>query len=161
MKKFYLIVSLALIVFTGCKKDDTNDGPKPNSNITNIDVEVKYSDWEQFVFEYSYGYEAIIDVPEITEEVLQSGAIITYLKDENDFYMVLPLTVHQGNYSVTYAVGYSVGAFDPAIIYNSLDIGTQPATMEFKIVILKDVPPVKLNMNNYEEVNEYYNLSNR
>jgi len=161
MKKIFLLISLSLIFITACKKDEPRDEPQPNSNITNIDVTVKYDDWERFNQEYTYGYEAIIAVPEITSDVLHTGAIITYLKDENDFFLVLPITIHTEYYSATYAIGYSEGIFDPAIIFNSYDIETTPQTLDFKIIILKNVPPASLNIKDFDEVKKYYNLSTR
>jgi hypothetical protein len=154
MLTFLIIGSLGAI--TGCTKDD---GPNGNANLEHLTFTIQENQW------YTYGtygvqgfqYYRQIDVPDITQSIMEKGAVMVYIK-QNDLFYPLPATTDYDGWVNT--IQYNVYQGKVEIFVEDTDFRTEnPGAMTLKIVIfdqLKSLPD-SLNIKNYGQVLAYMN----
>ncbi len=166
MKNFVFILLIGLtIVFVGCEKEgpigpagaDGTDGTDGNANVVSKTFVVYSSEWNEYYSNGATIYEVNRSFAEVTTEMIENGAIMAYMKNE-DFYVALPWTVGANNISVAYSYGFKTGYVSLSAIYNQEITGGEPTTKEYKVVFINGIPPTSLNLNDYESVKEFYNL---
>ena len=166
MKHFILLTALSLgLLFAGCEKEgpigpagaDGVDGNDGNANVISKTFVVYSSEWDEYQGNGYTNYEVRKNFTEVTTEMVENGAIIAYMKNE-DFYVALPWTVSINNFSVTYTYGFKTGYVSLAAIYNQEITGGEPTTKEYKVVFIDGTPPTSLNLKDYEAVKNYYSL---
>ncbi len=118
------------------------DGIDGNANVKSITESVLSSDWiaegtegEDLYFYYE------IPVPEITDDIIHSGAVIVYVKENDGSYVILPaaFNFYSNNYKSYYftTIGFAINTGKLIIDVDYTDLNTyRPDTMEFKIVII-------------------------
>ncbi len=109
MKKSILLFAILSLVILGCETEgpigpagqdgidgtDGTDGKDGNANVRSITKFVAPSDWtpsgtagEDLFFYYE------ITIPEITNDIVQNGAVMVYLKADNSPYYALPTSFY-------------------------------------------------------------------
>lgn len=113
----YLLIAFSILVFTGCKGKDGDDG---------LDATVYYSEWitpSAWSGESGDWYFSV-DAPDLTADIVESGVILAYVSLDDDIYeaAVRPLPA--------YAVGanWSFLIPDYEIIEFTSDMISQPFT---------------------------------
>ena len=154
MKNLLLLLLVSVLIFSGCKKDE----PAGNADVTSISITVNYSDWERYSGDRYSGWEVERNVSEITDELISNGAIMVYEKYDGH-YTALPYTQSYEDISVTNYFSFKPGKIFLGIQYNwEIIYNGEPPTIEYKVVFIENITSKSLNLGDYEEVKEYYNL---
>ncbi len=143
MKNSILIIALLTLIMTSCQKD----------NYGNTDI---YSN--KYIVTWTFqdpSYKAILSVPEITQDVLDNGAIMAYLSNGNNGWIALPYTLPvDATYSSTYTPVFYLGGV--SIWKTDTDLLTlDPGVSTFKIVVLTQkqlIAHPNLDLTDYESV---------
>lgn len=138
---------LLMLVFTQCFGPE---GPMGNDGLDGIDginythsviYDIGTSEWVGDV----NGYDALIDVPEITEDIYYNGAVLVYRLIETDpkSFNMLPYTYVDNSLTVYMDFDVYVGSID--LIYKEVFDGVNdtPAPgniMSFKVLIIEGIP---------------------
>ena len=138
---------LLILVFTRCLGPE---GPMGNDGLDGIDginythsviYDIGTSEWVGDV----NGYDALIDVPEITEDIYYNGAVLVYRLIETDpkSFNMLPYTYVDNSLTVYMDFDVYVGSID--LIYKEVFDGVNdtPAPgniMSFKVLIIEGIP---------------------
>jgi len=138
---------LLMLVFTQCFGPE---GPMGNDGLDGIDginytksviYDIGTSEWVGDV----NGYDALIDVPEITEDIYYNGAVLVYRLIETDpkSFNMLPYTYVDNSLTVYMDFDVYVGSID--FIYKEVIDGVNdtPAPgniMSFKVLIIEGIP---------------------
>ena len=138
---------LLMLVFTQCIGPE---GPMGNDGLDGIDginythsviYDIGTSEWVGDV----NGYDALIDVPEITEDIYYNGAVLVYRLIETDpkSFNMLPYTYVDNSLTVYMDFDVYVGSID--LIYKEVFDGVNdtPAPgniMSFKVLIIEGIP---------------------
>jgi hypothetical protein len=148
-----MVVSLTTL-FSGCKKEGPA-GKDGNANVVSSSTTV--SNW---VYEGS-SWKSIIPYPAITQDIINSGAVLVYMKT-GESYNQLPLTFYQNPaYSTTIEVSTVVGGL--ALYWSDSDLSQpiNPGTRTFKVVVIASSGMIQnpdVDYSNYEEVKSAFNL---
>ena len=142
---------LLMLVFSQCFGPE---GPMGNDGLDGIDginythsviYDIGTSEWVGDV----NGYYALIDVPEITEDIYYNGAVLVYRLIETDpkSFNMLPYTYVDNSLTVYMDFDVYVGSID--LIYKEVFDGVNdtPAPgniMSFKVVIIEGIPLASL-----------------
>ena len=161
MKKL-LIVLLVGFTILSCQKEGPAgaDGQDGNANVKSYEKTVNPNQWYDLSDEWVTAYAADFQMPEITQKIVDEGAVLVYFKT-NGLYIMLPWIINQGdNITANLMSLFLVGGVSLKMEYNMVVEGGEViAPMTFKIVIIDGPPPVSLNINNYDAVKEFYELS--
>jgi len=138
---------LLILVFTRCLGPE---GPMGNDGLDGIDginythsviYDIGTSEWVGDM----NGYDALIDVPEITEDIYYNGAVLVYRLIETDpkSFNMLPYTYVDNSLTVYMDFDVYVGSID--LIYKEVFDGVNdtPAPgniMSFKVLIIEGIP---------------------
>lgn len=141
-----LFIAVMAITLGSCSKDGTDgiDGADGNANVFSQIISINGSDWtydanaEMFYYDFNTN---LLSAP-----IIDNGCAILYLESGNNVWMALP---------------YLTMGF--AATYNTLEIitGGDPTTTTytFKLVVIEGNAISKnINLNNYNEVKNFYNL---
>jgi hypothetical protein len=151
---------LLMLVFTRCIGPE---GPMGNEGLDGIDginythsviYDIGTSEWVGDM----NGYDAIIDVPEITEDIYYNGAVLVYRLIETDpkSFNMLPYTYVDNTLTVYMDFDVYVGSID--LIYKEVFDGVNdtPAPgniMSFKVLIIEGIHLATLK--NLVDVSDY------
>jgi hypothetical protein len=113
------------------------------------------------------GYNVSFDVPEITEDIYYTGAVLVYRLVEIDpkSFNLLPYTYVDNTLSIYLDFDVYVGSIN--LIYKEVfdGINDTPAPadlMSFKVVIIEGIPlatlKTKVNINDFEAVSKFLNI---
>ena len=91
-------------------------------------------------------YQAVKQISQITQDVVDNGTVLVYYKGGNNTYFALPYN------SLTY--GFTLGMID---ILTDNQSFTQNTNI-FKVVIIGGAPASSVNVNDYNDVADYYGL---
>jgi len=158
MRRFMIIALLAvsLAITSGCTKDD---GPNGNANLEHLTKVIQSNQWYtrgEFQFPgFQYYYQ--IDVPEITRDILDNGAVMMYIK-QSDLFYPLPAITDYGTYVNTVQFNVYQGMVE--IFIEDTDFSTTaPDAMTLKIVVFNQLKslPKELNIKDYKQVLAYLN----
>jgi len=162
-----LVFAIVSISLSSCQKEGPMgpEGPAgldARNSVSSFYYTIYEDEWETFgVPGVGFGYTGSMDFPEITENVLNYGAVLVYLYQDNSLFS-LPTTfinAGDGGYLTTIWVTLKYGEI--VITFQDSDGNTiNPGDQEFKVVIIEGGIPIpkSLNLKNYEEVKKYFNL---
>lgn len=155
IKKISILLMISSITFfSNCKKEV----PADNVVVDNVvSSSITSSAW---VYNNPY-WEISFSYPAITQEIINSGAVLVYVKDGNSNYQ-LPVTIYTTS---TYSSSLGLEAFVGGIKINWSDSDlTQPdnpGTMTFKVVVISSdglIQNPKIDFSNYETIKEVFNV---
>jgi len=178
MKKNVFILCLMSIIIFSCEKEgpvgppgpagkDGTDGKDGNANVTSITKSIAPSDWqasgisgEDLYFYYE------ISISEITNDIVQKGAVMIYIKQADGSYHALPTTYNfyssfLGYYYHT-TIRYSFNTGKARIEIEDSDMNTYrpEVSLEFKIVIIAGITlkSLSIDLTNYQDVKKCFDL---
>lgn len=170
MKKILQLTTIAVFVFlSACKKGEVGpaglNGKDGNANVTSQEFVIGPTDWTPFgIFgQPGFGYSTTISVPEVTQSILDHGAVMVYYRTvSTSNYIALPFTVPMnGNYSTTFLFIASAGYIE----LKTLDSDTQTLlptdVISFKVVAIggsQRVANPDLDLMDYEQVRIKFDL---
>jgi hypothetical protein len=163
---------LLLAVLAGCIQDDGPMRPPGNDGQNGLDginythsviYDIDPSDWIGNVD----GYNTVIDIPEITDDIYYNGAVLVYRLNETEpkSFNLLPYTYVDNALSVYMDFDAYVGSMN--LIYKEVFDGLNdtPAPdniMSFKIVIIEGISlatlKTRVNINDYAAVSKLFNV---
>jgi hypothetical protein len=94
MKNTITVLCIGLLLFAGCKKNDLNENSNPNDATESSTFSAQWKQYSNWVSEESSDGAIIktsIQDSAITEDLVASGLILTYLKNENGQTENLPI----------------------------------------------------------------------
>jgi hypothetical protein len=145
MKNKTLTFFFAAIVLVGssCSKDKYGN--------TDISSDTYTTTWTY----QDPSYYCDLNVPEITQDIVDNGAVFVYMSNGNSAWTALPCTIPiDGSYSSTYTPVHFVGGV--RIWKTDTDLLTlDPGSSTFKVVVVSDHGLAKrpnLDWENYNEV---------
>ena len=157
---------LLMVTLAGCIGREGPMGPAGLDGINytrSVIYDVNASDWAGNVD----GYNAVLTVPEITDDIYYNGAVLVYRLVEIDpkSFNLLPYTYVDNDLTIYVDFDAFVGSID--LIYKEVLAGVNdtPAPtnlMSFKVVIIEGIPlgelKKKVNVNDYSAVARLFNL---
>ena len=168
----YSLLFFAIIVFTftSCKKEGPigPEGPQgpagedARNNVSSFYYTIYENEWQEFGDPgVGFGYISAMDFPEITEDVLNYGAVLVYLYDDGSLFSLPTTFVNSGDGGYLTSIWVTLQYQQVLITYQDSDgLTVNPGDQEFKVVIIEggiDIPET-LNLSNYEEVKNYFKL---
>lgn len=160
-----LFVSLATI--TGCAKDGLNgrdgvngkDGQGGNANIEHYTYTIQDNQWytRGSFGQPGYQYYYQIDIPGISQDVMDYGAVMVYIK-LNDLFYPLPAIANYDGYVNTIQNNVYMDMVE--IFVEDTDFKTvTPGQITFKVVVFDQIIslPKSLNIKDYKQVEAYLN----
>ncbi|HNW56471.1 MAG TPA: hypothetical protein PKM69_01765 [Bacteroidales bacterium] len=172
--KANILFSLILFIFvvTGCTGPRGYDGLDGRDGADGINYtrsaiyDVNTAEW----YGDLNGYDAFIDVPEITEDIYYNGAVLVYRLIETDpkSFNMLPYSYVDNTLTVSMDFDAYVGSID--LIYKEVlnGVNNTPApenTLSFKVVIIEGLPLAKLknmvDVSDYSAVAKMFNLDKK
>ena len=152
MKRFLIPLAAVLLMATGCTKEYVTkqyvtQQVMGGMDMSLIDFEVKNENWTQRFIENGNddeGYfEAILQVPEITDEVIQKGLVLVYERLEEGIWTPLPAqrtertTVDDKpfNYTTFTDFEYQKGQVNVYVTTTDLYAGQNPGDMYFRVAV--------------------------
>lgn len=147
--KLTFLLAVAIVICSSCKKEiygctdiaaenystlaNTNDGScfyaEPSAKSTTATV----TNWTQNGMKYV----AIIPWSEITTNVIENGAVMTYKETSTNVWAQLPITTYDGGaYGTTIEVSITVGQVLISVSNSDLSLPTAPASMVFKVSLV-------------------------
>lgn len=155
MKRFLIPLAAVLLMATGCTKEYVTKQYVTQQvvggmDMSLIDFEVKNENWTQRLVENGNddeGYfEAILQVPEITDEVIQKGLVLVYERLEggnNSIWTPLPAQItnrttvdgNPFNYTTFTDFEYQKGQVNVYVTTTDLYAGMKPGAKYFRVAV--------------------------
>lgn len=154
MKHFaFYAMTAATLLFSACAKDGPEGPAGPagapgNANVKVTTFSAAPGDWSSI----SGGWAINRGVPNVTQDIVNSGAVIVYLK-VGTAYVALPLS----SGSLTWGYGYGVGS----VQIEAITSGTITQVTEWKVIAIagSGMKPLDgVDLNNYQAVCERLGL---
>lgn len=173
MKKLnYLVILISLIAFTftACQKDGPigpqgPEGPQGLDGVVDISsfyYTIFESDWDTFGDPgVGFGYIGSMNFPEITEDVLNYGAVLVYLYQDGSLYSLPTTFINSADGGYLTSIWLTLNLGEVLVTFQDSDgLTVNPGNQEFKVVIIDGYIniPSSLNLKNYDEVKKYFNL---
>lgn len=148
MKAYRILIGLlaAGLLATGCTKQYITDEHiyYQGLGMTLIDFQVKAANWS--IWEVPFGnedegyFQAELDVPEITKEVVEQGVVMVYRRYEGNVWTPLPAMrtekTEEDIYYTTYVdYEWSQGKVYIFVTASDLYAGENPGDMSFRVAI--------------------------
>lgn len=172
-RTFYIFLFVASAAFiSSCTKEgpqgpqgDQGDqgiqgvpGQDGNANVHSYTYDVLLSDWVLNAPDYAVN----LDVPEITQSILDDGAVLVYLSNGSGGWMPLPYTSWYSGYARLYKANILYGDVTIWVLDSDLTQTPNPGDRTFKIVVIEgsvaSKMPSNIDLNNYEQVARYLKL---
>ncbi len=104
-------------------------------------------------------YYCDLTVPEITQSIIDNGAVLVYLSNGSGGWLALPFVQWYNGYGHQYNAVISVGAIRIWVSDSDLTQASNPGTVSFKVVVMDGVTlPKNVDPKNYYEVSNYLNI---
>jgi hypothetical protein len=131
MKNSILIL---MLLFTSCEKGPQGEpGKDGNANVVNSEITIHADEW-QYTNYLAY---CTLQLPEITSDVINNGAVTCYLESFPDTWSVLPYSIIQiGNKELMYSYNLSVGEIFFYVQYDELIPISGVPDRTYKLVII-------------------------
>lgn len=173
-KLFSALVALSMsIVMVSCAGEDGETGPAGNANVKSSNGEVAITDWTAGAV-----LTDTLMVPEVTQNVVDNGAVMVYLKVDgdtiNDNWQALTYTRaitglsisgHPAQVEMSIEYGYNVGMVMLSVknnINQDLTAVLQaypPNDYLFKVVVIPSASLIEgVDVNDYEQVSTVYGI---
>jgi len=159
---------LFMVVFVQCTGPQGNDGHDGTDGINythSVIYDVDPSEWSG----NTDGYNVLLDIPEITDDIYYNGAVLVYrlIEIEPKSFNLLPYTYVDNALTIYFDFDAYVGSID--LIYKEVfdgvnDTPAPVAIMSFKVVIIEGIPLATLktlvNVNDFAAVSKMLNIDN-
>jgi hypothetical protein len=137
------LLFIGLFIFASCSKDKYGN--------TDISSDTYTTTWTY----QDPSYYCNLNVPEITQDIVDNGAVFVYMSNGNGGWTALPCTIPiDGSYSSTYTPVHYVGGV--RIWKTDTDLLTMdPGSTTFKVVVVSEhglAQRPNVNWENYNEV---------
>lgn len=155
-----LLLLVTMTIFSSCKKEGPEgpagkDGVDGNANV--VSSTITSSAWAYNAPSWAITF----TYPAITQEIINSGAVLVYIKVGNN-YNQLPLTFYQSSsYSTTIEVTTFAGGLSLIWTDSDLTQPNNPGSQTFKVVVIAASGMIQnpnVDYSNYEEVKSTFNL---
>ncbi len=152
MKKLLFIFLIVAAGLSSCTKEgpagkdgkDGADGRDGNANVQSSEVTVYQNNWVMS----NNIYFARFTNSTLTQELVNNGTVLAYYKASNNTF--IPLPIPQRGISYAFEVG--------AITFYTTDQSFTQNTNIFKVVLIGGAPASSVNVNDYNDVADYYGL---
>jgi hypothetical protein len=155
--KLLFFALISAFAFTSCQKEEDVDIVYGNTNMLSKTLTVYGSQW--YFIDPTYIVDIV--VPEITQDVVDNGAVMAYYRNGYGEWQAMPITNPMDNtYSSVYA--FSVWNGHVSLYKTDTDLLTlTPTDMDVKMVIFSlksEMENYDIDWNNYSEVSSHFNL---
>jgi hypothetical protein len=154
-----LLLLVTITFFSSCKKEGPAGLAGKDGNANVVSSTITSSSWAYTAPSWATTF----DYPAITQDIINSGAVLVYLKVGNN-YNQLPLTFYQtSSYSSTIEVSTFVGGLSLLWTDSDLTQPNNPGSPTFKIVVIASSGMIQnpnVDYSNYEDVKATFNLKN-
>ncbi|MEQ8910292.1 MAG: hypothetical protein RIC95_13925 [Vicingaceae bacterium] len=163
LKTIIAILILATItIFASCEKEGP-EGPTGPAGKDGVDGNANVSS-SLTVSSWTYddpSWVANLSIPAITQDIVNTGAVLAYIKTQDTFYQI-PITFYQtSTYSTSVEVETKLGGV--SIYWTDSDRTTpvNPGSQTFKIIVIASSDRIKksgIDVSDYEQVISEFNL---
>lgn len=157
-KLSFLLLSSITLILASCEKEGP-EGPAGRDGNANVVSSIGVATSWTYI---NPSWVQRFSVPAITQEIVNSGAVLVYVQSTTGSYSQLPVTVYpSSSYSTTFEVGYNVGEVAIFATDSDLTQPNQPGAATFKIVVISASNKLKnpfLDYSNYEEVAKAFDI---
>ena len=157
-KNGLLIISiLVAFVLPSCQKEEDVDIVYGNTNMLSKTLTVYGSQW--YFVDPTYIVDIV--VPEITQDVVDNGAVMAYYRNGYGEWQAMPITNPMDN---TYASVYAFSFWNGHVSLYKTDtdlLTLSPTDMDVKLVIFSlksEMENYDIDWSNYSEVSAHFNL---
>ncbi|MBU1014669.1 MAG: hypothetical protein KKG99_16870 [Bacteroidetes bacterium] len=166
---FYSILLLAIVslTFSSCQKEgpmgpEGPAGEDARNSVSSFYYTIYEDEWQTFGEPgIGFGYTGSMDFPEITDDVLNYGAVLVYLYQDNKLFPLPTTFINAGDGGYMTSIWVTLQYEQVLITFQDSDGYTiNPGDQEFKVVIIEGGIPIpqSLNLKDYDEVKKYFNL---
>lgn len=168
-----LLIAIVAFTFSACQKEGPigPEGPQgaegpagenSSMNVSSFYYTIFEDEWQTFGESgVGFGYIAAMDFPEVTEDVLNFGAVLVYLYEDNSLFSLPSTFINSGDGGYMTSIWITLQFEQILITYQDSDgLTINPGEQEFKVVIIEGGIPIPetLNLKNYEDVKKHFNL---
>lgn len=182
LTKFSILLMLAIsFSFMNCTKEgekgepgpqgkegiDGQDGEDGNANVVSQTFNVSSSDWEESGTpgDDMYGYEVTLNVPSITDDIVNNGMVYVYAVIQNNGSNVnfqLPFIYTYNGWTSFFEFAYEKSSVGIMALDDDL-YTSQPSDMVFRVVVVEGNAYQSsisdgVDFENYKEVKKYFSL---
>lgn len=171
----YILSIVVIVVFTlaSCGKDgaigpqgpegpEGPAGPAASSNVSSYYYTIYEDEWQVFGDPgIGFGYIGAMNFPEVTEDVLNFGAVLVYWYQNNSLFPLPTTFINSEDGGYLTSIWVTLQYEQVLITFQDSDGNTiNPGEQEFKVVIIEGGVPIPetLNLKNYDEVKKYFKL---
>jgi hypothetical protein len=149
-----LLFVSTMTIFSSCSKEGPA-GKDGNANVVSSTITSSSWVYNDPTWAITFNY------PAITQEIINSGAVLVYMKVGNN-YNQLPLTFYQSSsYSTTIEASNFVGGLTLFWTDSDLTQPINPGSRTFKVVVISASGMMQnpdVDYSNYEEVKTIFNI---
>lgn len=152
-----LVLLVTMTIFSSCKKEGPAGPAGEDGNANVVSSTITSSSWAYTAPSWAITF----TYPAITQEIINSGAVLVYIKVGNN-YNQLPLTFYpSASYSSTIEVSTFVGGLSLLWTDSDLIQPNNPGSQTFKVVVIAAsglIQNPNVDYSNYEEVKSTFSL---
>jgi hypothetical protein len=152
-----LVLLVTMTIFSSCKKEGPAGPAGEDGNANVVSSTITSSSWAYTAPSWAISF----TYPAITQDIINSGAVLVYIKVGNN-YSQLPLTFYQSaSYSSTIEVSTFVGGLSLFWTDSDLTQPNNPGSQTFKVVVIAAsglIQNPNVDYSNYEEVKSTFNI---
>lgn len=142
MKKLIFIMTLSIMVLVSCEREyycDCNNNNVPSNTValSTFYIDIKPEDWAEYDDEEKYVY-ASFEAPEITENVIENGLVISYFVDgeyDNQLPYVYPVPLLTDTIYENMRFDYKKGVITFIIEDSDMGFAIPTNEREFKVCV--------------------------
>lgn len=161
MKNLYLL-SIITILLLSCNKEGPEGPAGTNGQDGNANVQLTtfaITSWTESGVSYKAASPWLSD---ITQNIVDNGAVHTYMSNGSGGWEPLPLTLYPSStYSRTYTAVHYLNGVTLWVNDSDLNLPSDPGTRSFKVVAVAASAKIAnpdVDYTNYEEVKQTFNL---
>jgi hypothetical protein len=139
-------------------------GPQGNANVQSVTFSVSPGDWSPFGTsgQVGFGYAVNRNVSIVTQSIVNTGAVLLYLKAGNDRWVALPVTIAEGTtWNKIWLYSYGVGSVQIEVYDDDQQTSAPNQVTEYKVVAIASSAMITnsgVDVMNYYEVQDYFGL---
>lgn len=152
----------------GEKGDKGDQGDRGNANVVNRYFKALTFTWVNQTVGVAKYKAAVLDVPELTADIVSNGAVMVYadlnLAGDEVTWSSLPITFYEGGRMKNYTTGISVGKVTVRLGYDGTGIPDAPTGVSFRVVVIEGTAAAmarshNINLKDYTATNAFFNLN--
>jgi hypothetical protein len=132
MKQFFVLAALSFFLFTSCKKvTEVTEVTQTENPAKGIHFLIKPTDWE--TTDGGVSFHTSMPIPELTQDIYDHGAVLTYIAFGTDFYEALPEVFDGIAYGAIHEKGFVT------VDYHALDgsvLSAPSANTDIKVILI-------------------------